>query len=60
MNFTEFLDKDISIHTSTHKYRGVLVEVLIGVLVFKMGIDDFYIDASKVVAVTLHGRSTNE
>lgn len=56
MQFTDFLDKDITVHTDTHKYRGILVDVLVGVLAFKAGIDSFYIDANKVVAVTVHGR----
>ena len=59
MNFTEFLEKDITVHCDTHKYRGVLVDVLVGILHFKMGIDDFYIDAIKVVAVTVHGRESD-
>lgn len=58
MHFEDFLEKDITVHTDTHKYRGVLIDVLIGVLSFKAGIDNFYIDASKVTAVTVHGRST--
>lgn len=60
MEFTNFLEKDITIHTETHKYRGVLEEVLIGVLALKVGVDDFYIDATKIVAVTLHGREMND
>lgn len=56
MEFAHFLEKDITVHTDTHKYRGVLEEVLVGVLAFKMGVDDFFIDATKVVAVTVHGR----
>jgi hypothetical protein len=60
MEFTEFLEKDITVHTETHKYRGVLEEVLIGVLSFKVGVDEFYIDATKVVAVTVHGREMND
>lgn len=56
MNFTDFLDKDITVHTDSYHYRGVLVEVLVGLLHFKKGVDDFYIDASKIAAVTVHGR----
>lgn len=55
MEFTDFLNKDITVHTDTHKYRGILMEVLIGVLVFDVEIDKFYIDAIKIVAVTVHG-----
>lgn len=60
MHFEEFLEKDITVHTETHKYRGVLTEVLIGVLSFKVGVDEFYIDATKIVAVTAHGREMND
>jgi hypothetical protein len=56
VDFTNFLDKDITCHTDNHKYRGVLVDVLVGVLALKMGVDDFFIDASKIIGVTLHGR----
>jgi hypothetical protein len=56
MEFETFLNKDITVHTDTHTYRGVLVQVVRGVLVFKAGIDDFYIDCHKIVAITAHGR----
>lgn len=56
MNFSEFLEKDITVHTDTFHYRGILVDVLIGVLHFKKGVDEFYIDATKITAVTVHGR----
>lgn len=54
MEFINFLNRDITVHTSTFTYRGVLVETLIGILHFKINGNDFYIDASKVVAVTVH------
>lgn len=65
MDFSLLIDRDITVHTTGHKYRGVLVDILTteragisdpNVLAFKMGIDDFYIDAHQVVAVTVHGR----
>lgn len=64
MNFTNFIDKDITVHTDLHAYRGVLVDVRTSerrgnkscILAFEKGIDEFYIDANKVTAVTVHGR----
>lgn len=56
MNFVDFIEKDITVHTDLHAYRGVLVDVLNGVLSFEKGIDLFYIEADKVIAVTVHGR----
>lgn len=63
MEFETFVNKDITVHTDNHKFRGILVEVMSKVvhgihtilLVFKMGIDDFYLDAHKVIGVTVHG-----
>lgn len=64
INFTDFIEKDITVHTELHAYRGVLVDVRTRerfgikscVLAFEKGIDEFYIDAAKVIAVTVHGR----
>ena len=64
MNFTNFIEKDITVHTELHAYRGVLVDVVTSerrgnkscTLAFEKGIDEFYIDATKIVAVTVHGR----
>ncbi len=65
MFFEDFLDKDITVHTEGHKYRGVLHGIRTterqgmsdpNILVFEMGVDLFYLDAHKVIAVTVHGR----
>jgi len=65
MNYTDFMNKDITVHTETHKYRGVLVDVVTSerqgttiscVLAFEVGVDKFYMDATKIIAVTVHGR----
>jgi hypothetical protein len=64
MNFTDFIENDITVHTDTHAYRGVLVDVRTSerrgnkscFLVFEKGVDKFYISAEKIVAVTVHGR----
>ena len=62
MDFETFLNKDITVHTESHTYRGILVEVLheAGILVFSQGVDDFYIVAEKVIAITAHGREYKE
>ena len=62
MDFSNLIDRDITLHTQGHKYRGILLEILTatnnvhGVLALKMGVDDFYIATQEIVAVTVHGR----
>ncbi len=64
MNFDNLLDKDITLHTANHKYRGVLVDIVTiersgtrkTVFYVKMGIDEFYLYSDAVVGVTVHGR----
>lgn len=65
MDFNLLLNRDITVHTTGHKFRGVLLDIITTkrqgmdgspVLAFKMGVDDFYIKSEEVFAVTVHGR----
>lgn len=61
MDFSNLLGRDITVYTDARKHRGILVDILVAnngftVLAFKVGVDEFYIEANKVHAVTVHGR----
>jgi hypothetical protein len=65
MNFDNLIDKDITVHTTNSKFRGVLKTFFPkfidqgatrDILEFKMGIDEFYLYSDQVIAVTVHGR----
>ncbi len=64
MYFDNLLNKDITLHTANHKYRGILTDIVTTeragtrktVLYVKMGVDEFYLFSDAVVGVTVHGR----
>lgn len=56
MEYKDLIDKDMTLHTDNHKYRGILRKIHSkeGVLELEVGFDTLLINPENVYAVTLH------
>lgn len=56
MTYDDLMDKDITLHTDNHKYRGILRKIheVQELLELEVGYDTFLINAHKIHAVTVH------
>lgn len=55
LDFTGFIEKDITLFTKYGTHRGILKDVVSDVLGMEVGLDLFFILADSVYAVTEHG-----